>query len=41
MTLWRVAGGKRSHCLTCYEKGEVAKAERGAVEPAPVQEKLF
>jgi hypothetical protein len=34
MTPWRVAGGKRSYCIPCYDK----KGEVKAVEPVPAIE---
>ena len=38
-TPWRIAGGKRSHCLTCYEKAGIAALKKEA--PAMQQRELF
>ena len=40
MTMWRIAGGKRSHCLECYVKIP-EHAVKAAVKPADPQMNLF
>jgi hypothetical protein len=34
MTQWRIADGRRSYCLVCYEKGDAEAKARPAPEPA-------